>query len=82
MSRACSNCGGTGHNARTCVRAAVARPPKPAKSPKQNKPAPPTEMTEYTSVQESLKARRDRLAHELETIDRILGDLSKLDPNL
>ena len=44
MSRACSNCGGTGHNSRTCERPAVAR--------------------------------------ELETIDRILGDLSKLDPSL
>lgn len=79
MSRACSNCGGTGHNSRTCERPAVARAPKPTK---QNKPAPPAETTEYASVQEPLKARRDRLARELETIDRILGDLSKLDPSL
>lgn len=59
--------------------AGVARYSAPTK---QNKPAPPAETTEYASVQESLKARRDRLARELETIDRILGDLSKLDPSL
>lgn len=82
MSRACSNCGGTGHNARTCQRPAVARAPKAPKPEKQSKPAVQVEATEYVSVQESLKARRDRLAREIETIDRILADISTLDPKL
>lgn len=75
MSRACSNCGGTGHNARTCERAAVARPPKPAKLPKA---AAPVEIAEYGSVLESLKAKRERLARELATVDRIIADLDSL----
>lgn len=68
---ACGKCGETGHNARTCGKAAAPARPKVKRKTAAASPAP----RHGSTVTEALRARRDQLAKEMATIDRILADL-------